>query len=506
MAAATAWVRDRTGQLGIDAEAISLLGYSSGAHLVALASTDPRYLGAHGMRPGDLAAVVPLDVNAYDVPRAIATACDLGFCLASRNLPAIFGEDPAVQRRLSPMTYVAPGLPPFLIVSAGIKDGQAQTLSLDQSIRFRDALRAVGGVADNHHEPSFGHTDLIPALVDPNSALHDRVLAFLASPSAPVTPNDGCTQLRAALTQAFDDATTNLAGPGGVIAAVDTPCGLWTDAAGAASPNEPMTTEHYVRIGSVTKTYTAALALRLVEQGRLSLFGTLDQFLPRFPNAGAITIRQLLGHESGLGDIVDDQDFMADAFQNPTQPITPVELIQTAAMQPTEFAPGTSYAYSNTNYILLGVIIQQVTGRPYAASFADLTAEVSLDDTIFETDLSALPLLARGYGQSGTDATEALHPTIRFSAGAVAATVPDVARWGTALYAGDVLTDPSKQAMREGLGAFVDGSVLGHGGTAPGFHTQLKHDDATGRTVAVTSTFDAMLPRVLADRLLEVAQ
>ncbi len=113
IAAALAWVRANSERVGGLPEEIVLMGFSSGAHLVSLVATDPSYLALHQIRPTDLAGIIPLDVSAYDIPRAIEEACDQGFCRSVQNLPRIFGADIAEQRLASPVHHITANSSPF---------------------------------------------------------------------------------------------------------------------------------------------------------------------------------------------------------------------------------------------------------------------------------------------------------------------------------------------------------------------------------------------------------
>lgn len=154
VAGAVAWVAENIQDYGGDPERILLWGYSAGAHLVALVGTDPSYLGARGLEPGDLSGVCSFDVVAYDIPRAIDTAAELGYPNSADNLPGFFGEDLETQRDASPVHHLGEvaELPPFLVVSARIQPGRGdeeveQDLSPDQSRHFVEQLEAQGAAA-----------------------------------------------------------------------------------------------------------------------------------------------------------------------------------------------------------------------------------------------------------------------------------------------------------------------------------------------------------------------
>jgi D-alanyl-D-alanine carboxypeptidase len=145
----------------------------------------------------------------------------------------------------------------------------------------------------------------------------------------------------------------------------------WTGAAGKASiaPSRPMRAGDRFRAGSIMKPLVATATLQLVEEGRFALEDTLPAVLPRrvigrFPEADRITVRMLLNHTSGLGDFA-DPGFDAAVFADPRRRWATPELLDRAAALPRLGAPGERHAYSNTNYTLLGLVLEQATGRPW---------------------------------------------------------------------------------------------------------------------------------------------
>ena len=128
----------------------------------------------------------------------------------------------------------------------------------------------------------------------------------------------------------------------------------------------PATPQTIYHIGSITKLFTAVSVMQLVEAGRISLDDKLSRFFPTFPNGANISIRELLMHRSGIPNYLDSA--VADAAV--LKPTTPQAIVAWAASQPPSFAPGTAYAYSNTNYVLLGLIVEQVAKMPLRAYYA----------------------------------------------------------------------------------------------------------------------------------------
>ncbi len=155
IAAALKWVHANIHNHRGDPQKVFLIGYSAGAHLVALVGTDPSYLQAHGLAPSFLRGVVALDVNAYDIPAAIAEGPSLGVPVSPDNLRRVFGSDLKTQRSASPIFHVTSGrkYPPMLLIYVGIFDTTPegpfdQTLTKVQSERLASALRAMGADAE----------------------------------------------------------------------------------------------------------------------------------------------------------------------------------------------------------------------------------------------------------------------------------------------------------------------------------------------------------------------
>jgi len=178
VAAAVAWVRERAGEHGGDPERIALLGHSAGAHLVALVATDPRYLGAHGLTPADLSAVVPNDTQAYD----IGFLAERSGGSLSETYTRVFGTDPAGWAFASPITYVAPerGIARMLIAHSGRTAlGLPNRERPVHAARFRDALMAAGVEAEVLPAPDKTHGEVNRDLAVPGDAFAEAVLAWL---------------------------------------------------------------------------------------------------------------------------------------------------------------------------------------------------------------------------------------------------------------------------------------------------------------------------------------
>ena len=159
------------------------------------------------------------------------------------------------------------------------------------------------------------------------------------------------------------------AGATGVIARVDDGHHVTALTSGSArlQPQRALRVSDSARVGSITKTFVSTVTLQLVGEGRLRLDDTVARWLPgAVPGGAAITIRELLNHTSGLFNYTDDEQSVNAYLANPTRAWTPQELLAVATAHPPLFPPGTSWSYSNTNYIVLGLVLQAVTGRDIA--------------------------------------------------------------------------------------------------------------------------------------------
>jgi D-alanyl-D-alanine carboxypeptidase len=249
----------------------------------------------------------------------------------------------------------------------------------------------------------------------------------------------------------------------------------------------PIAPDMVFRVGSVTKEFTAACILRLVEEGRLGLEDPVEKYLPDFPTGGRkVTIAQLLTHTSGIRSYTD----MPSWFRRMSEDWTPREIQAFFQDEPFDFEPGTQWHYDNSGYVLLGEILERVTGRPYA----DLVAEtifrpLGMKDTRYGSDLPIVPNRVAGYQKTPQGIVNArfLSMTQPYAAGALVSTVDDLARWHRALDSGAVLKPESLRRMwtpvrlpggadtRYGFGWMIwsyDGhAVVEHGGGINGFQT-----------------------------------
>lgn len=246
---------------------------------------------------------------------------------------------------------------------------------------------------------------------------------------------------------------------------------------------EPATSETVYKIGSITKSYTAAMVMQLIEQDSLSLETTLDRYYPDIPNANEITIEHLLRHKSGLVNFTNLPDYVS-YFQSE---ITREEMLDRFRETGTSFEPGENTEYSNTGYVLLGYIVEDETGLTYAEALQQMIADpLELNSTYYATGIDTDKNEADSftYQQDTWMPASRTNTDISGGAGAIAATAPETARFFRGLLKGDLLASESLQEMTAfegpfGLGLirfpFGDRSFIGHNGGIDGFRSNTAH-------------------------------
>ncbi len=281
----------------------------------------------------------------------------------------------------------------------------------------------------------------------------------------------------------------------------------WTAARGTSdlATGAPMSLADHFRIASNTKAIVATAVLRLAGQGRVGLNNPVSDYVAGVPGGRHITITELLQHTSGLADYYDDA-FQAAVFAHPQRRWATGTLLALGYARSPLFPPGTAWSYSNTGYLLLGQVIQHVTGEPLASALRQLIfARLGLRATSVP-DTPQLPAPhPRGYvaetpGGGLTDIT-ALSPTIAGAAGAIISTLGDLRTLATAIGDGALLT-PATQRLRlrtvpipgspsyvgYGLGLIVLNDFYGHDGEIPGFISAMLASPAHHTTIVVMLT------------------
>jgi CubicO group peptidase (beta-lactamase class C family) len=277
-------------------------------------------------------------------------------------------------------------------------------------------------------------------------------------------------------------------------------------------PNSPETRFH---IASISKTFTAAAILQLQEQGRLSVTDPLSRFVPDFPNGDRITLDNLLTHTSGIPDINDVSDY--DTFAR--SPHTIPELVAKFANLPLGFQPGSNYQYSNSNYNLLALVLEKITGESYGGYLRKhIFGPLGMQDSGHDGEASQLiPSAASGYRPAGVADYEKA-PYIDWSNktgnGSLYSTVDDLYRFDRALNTDAVLKASSRQKYfvedRGNRYGWYIGKRLGHRvmsgkGRSPGFTAELDRfpdDDIT--IILLTNSYSTVAQDPVAGALAEI--
>ncbi|MDH7975275.1 serine hydrolase domain-containing protein [Sphingomonas sp. AR_OL41] len=265
------------------------------------------------------------------------------------------------------------------------------------------------------------------------------------------------------------------------------------------------------RIGSLTKQFTAAAILQLEEAGKLSLDDPIARYYPEAPAAWSkVTIRHLLTHRSGIPSYTAIPGFFSKQAHDAR---TPAEVVALTRDKPLEFAPGTKFAYDNTGYTLLGMVIEKVSGQGYSDYVkAHIFAPLGMADTGYDVSAEVLPMRARGYDIKKGQAFNAdyIDMSLPYAAGALYSTVDDLATWVTALHGGKVIGAAALKAMFTdwgdgyGFGEFI-GKNLGstryaHSGGINGFFSELDYFPDEHLTVAVLTNQTNTAPETIATK------
>jgi CubicO group peptidase (beta-lactamase class C family) len=277
-------------------------------------------------------------------------------------------------------------------------------------------------------------------------------------------------------------------------------------------PNIPDTK---FRLGSLTKQFTAALILLLQQDGKLKIGDPVNKYLPDAPKTwDKITLADLLGHTSGIPNLTALKGFHEWSMNAHTHD----EELAFFSGQPLDFEPGSKFAYSNSNYLVLGAVIEKITGMKYS----DLLHERLLDplgmtDSGRDSDELILPKRAQGYrpSKNGLIVARSESMTVPWSAGSIYSTTGDLLKWEHGLFGGKVLSADSLKAMTTpgkgnyGLGVAVtqrDGlTIVDHGGGIEGFNTYLEYVPERKIAVIVLANVNGSAPESMARQLLDVA-
>jgi len=259
----------------------------------------------------------------------------------------------------------------------------------------------------------------------------------------------------------------------------------------------PATPATRYRMGSITKMFTAVMIFQLIEEKKLALTTPLATFFPQLPQASTITIDQLLSHRSGLHSLTNDPAYGTYL----AQPKTEAELLAIMSKFKPDFEPGAKFDYSNSNYIVLGYIVEKLGKQPYAQALQKrVAAKAGLKDTYYGGKIDSQKREAFSYkmGAAGWQPDTETDMSIPGGAGALVSTPTDLDRFLEALFGGRLVSAASLSAMqtiRDGFGRglmqipFHDKPSFGHGGSIDGFRSMASY--FPGDKLAVTLSTNA---------------
>jgi len=360
-----------------------------------------------------------------------------------------------------------------------------------------------------------------------------------SAPTAPTAPSASTSpasevvldeETRAALTSVLDEGF-DASGMPGVAAFVRIGDDVWEAALGVGdlSTGEPFDADAFIRIASNTKTFTATAVLLLVDEGTISLDDPVEQFVPGITNGAEITVRDLLQMSSGIWEFTSDAELMDRWSADLMMPWDAAQTVELLKGKPAQFAPGEKVVYTDSNYVLLGAILENVTGSDAADAINEMVVEpLGLVDTDFpDADESGIPdPHQQGYRPPGEELGDLgqlqpvgeINPEVAWTAGAMTSTLADLVTWADALADGELLS-PELQAERlqsrrfdgqtldfgYGLGVIRINDLVGHDGAIMGYSSvamRYPQADATfviignASTNSTTPTMDIFLSMI----------
>jgi len=300
---------------------------------------------------------------------------------------------------------------------------------------------------------------------------------------------------RAAIDDALAKAFAASKAPGVVVGIWIPGEGSYVATRGVSDTNTslPMRIDNHFRIGSITKTFTATLLLILADEKKLGLDDPVSKYVAWVPNGDGITLRMLADMTSGLHNYTEDDAWVKTAFSDFKRVWTPRELVDVGIKHPPDFPPGKGWHYSNTNYVLLGMILEHVTGKKIQNSFDEkLFKPLKLKETLWPVGATLPKPYAHGTTVQTLDdkLDDATHrnPSWAFTAGELVSTMADLRTWVVS-YATGSLVSPEMQKQRltrmtmppntperaYGIGIGIDHGWLGHTGELPGYNCSASY-------------------------------
>jgi D-alanyl-D-alanine carboxypeptidase len=390
----------------------------------------------------------------------------------------------------------------------------------DEGVSFRESLALFGypvspAAMDTNAD---GDTVLTQWFERARFELHGDTVLLGRLGAEMLDDSDGFSiRFRNELEAAFQMTFDRFSSPGMLAGVWLDGVGSWESVIGAADwdSGAEYTPDMHQRIGSITKTFTGVLILQLVDEGLISLDDTVDEWFDGVTYGDQITLRQMLSMTSGIASYTLSTQWQSEYFAEPERVWTPQELVDFSLSLPPSFMPGEFFEYSNTNFLMLGMIVEYVTGQTYA----DVIQE-RIFDPLGMTNSSS-PLLedvmpepyARGITEQGqpegeTAETTFWNPAWGFGTGNLVSTFNNLYAWGQALGTGALLSEelfaeqltwdtqpPTTPDMSYGLGiGYYGNNWIGHAGSLPGYNTDLLYNTELDATIIVLTNSDITIP------------
>ncbi|MGW2775201.1 serine hydrolase domain-containing protein [Streptomyces olivaceoviridis] len=342
--------------------------------------------------------------------------------------------------------------------------------------------------------------------------------ASVAVPPGPSASEPDVRALSPAVTRQLDATVRRVmreAHVPGVTVGIWTPCREgYVRSFGVAdkATSRRMTPDLYTRIGSETKTFTVTALLQLVDQGKVGLDDTIGTYVGGVPDGDRITLRQLAGMRSGLFNYSEDDDFIKALTSDPRRPFTPRQLLDYAFRHPVLFPPGEKFFYSNTNLILLGLVVEKESGQHLGDYIRrHILGPAGMRHTLFPRGSGFPAPHAQGYTDQTANGKVAdaadWNPSWGWAAGAMISTLDDLRVWAPTVATGELpgggrLISPAAQKQRlitpatpipgtgYGLGIFDVQGWIGHNGSLPGYESLTVYLPATRTTLVVLLNTD----------------
>ena len=269
------------------------------------------------------------------------------------------------------------------------------------------------------------------------------------------------------------------------------------------SPLEKMNPNYHFRIGSNTKSFVITVILQLVDEGKLLLDDYLTKYFPAFPGGDKVTLKMMCNMTSGINNYTATEEFVNQLMNNPLKKWTPQELVDLIMGNVYAFEPGTNILYSNTNTILLGMIVEQITGKSLEENIQTrFINKYGMNKTIFPTDNKMPASYIHGYANFTDslsfidDVSETFDLSWGWAAGAIISDIFNTKKWVEILIDGGMISDSLQQqrftgkslgvGITYGLAIFTRGfNMWGHNGGLPGYTSVMMHHRTLDFTIVV---------------------